>query len=250
MEKDTHLGSKTEVTGKFRRVHKLASTSLGIVAVAYLALLYFPQPLFAYTTIYKGFEVHSREPLDGGIEKVLDSAEERLKTSPIYDGTVRRPIYLTGGFGTYTLLSHKAYNSFANSVPFVNNIFINKTDVAGNRVTMNRTKNNSRSLSGVIAHEVTHLLIRKRYGTIAATLQPAWKNEGYCEYIARDTTIPIEEGLRLWRENPSDDTLYRTIKYHAMVKYLLEKEILTVDELFTKDLDEKVVAARALADVN
>ena len=212
-------------------------------------LLYFPQPLFAYSTKYETFDVYSREPIDSEIEKVLDRAETRLKTSPLYDAEVRRPIYLTNGFGMYALLSHKAYNSFGNSVPFITNVFINKTDIASDRVFMNRAKNNSRSLSGVIAHEITHIFIRQRYGTVTSMLQPAWKNEGYCEYIAGESTIPLDEGLRLWRENPSDDTGYRFTKYHAMVKYLLENDNMTVDELFTQNLNETQVAARTLANL-
>ncbi len=224
----------------------IASWSIGAVAIAYLLLLYFPQPLFAYSTKYEAFDVHSRESLDG-VEAVLDRAEARLKTSPLYDADTRRPIYLTNGFGMYALLSHKAYNSFGNSVPFITNVFINKSDIASDRVFMNRAKNNSRSLSGVIAHEMTHIFIRKRYGTLKSFLIPAWKNEGYCEYIAGESTIPLDEGMRLWRENPSDDTGYRYTKYHAMVKYLLETEHLTVDQLFTQDFDEKEVAAKTLA---
>jgi hypothetical protein len=76
----------------------------------------------------------------------------------------------------YAFLSHKACNSFANSVPFIDNIIINKTDLGQDRVIMNRASasgSNTRSLSGVIAHETVHLFIRKRYGTIAAALMPA-----------------------------------------------------------------------------
>jgi hypothetical protein len=215
-----------------------------MAAVGYLLLLMFPQPLFAYTVTYEHYTVHSREPIDPEIQSVLDSAETRLKRSPIYDADIDRSIYLTNGFKMYALLSHKAYKSFANSVPFINNVFLNKTDVPGDRVYMNREKNNSRSLSGVIAHETTHLFIRNRYGTVTASLMPAWKNEGYCEYIAGDSTISLAEGMRLWRENPADDTGYRYTKYHAMVKYLLEVEGLTVDELFTRNLDEKDIASK------
>jgi hypothetical protein len=124
---------------------------------------------------------------------------------------------------------------------------INKTDVAADRVMMNRDQRNLRSLSGVIAHEVTHLFIRERYGTLAASMMPIWKNEGYCEYIAGDTTMPFEEGIRLWRENPNDDAGYRYIKYEAMVRYLLEKEKVSVDELFIRSFDEKDVAAKTIA---
>jgi hypothetical protein len=232
---------------KGRRIYKISSATIAAIAFVYFLLLYFPQPLFAYSATYGNIAIHSREPIEPEIEKVLTAADERLRRVPFYNSDRARQIYLTNGFKMYALLSHKAYRSFANSVPFIDNIMINKTDVPADHVIMNREKNNSRSLSGVIAHEVTHLFIRERYGTIAAAMMPTWKNEGYCEYIAGDTTIPFEEGIRLWRENPNDDTGYRYIKYQAMVKYLLEKENIGVDDLFTKSFDEKEIVAKTFA---
>lgn len=242
-----NMPDQPKLSQKLFKIYRIAGGSLAVILFAYLLLLYFPQPLFAYSMKYEAFDVHSREPIGAGIADVLNRAEARLKTSPLYDAEVKRPIYLTNGFGMYALLSHKAYNSFGNSVPFITNVFINKADIASDRVFMNRAKNNSRSLSGVIAHEITHIFIRQRYGTLTSMLQPNWKNEGYCEYIAGESTIPLDEGLRLWRENPADDTGYRFTKYHAMVKYLLENEHLTVDQLFTQDIDEKEVAAKTFA---
>jgi hypothetical protein len=232
-----------------RCIYKWISTTAAAVAFAYLVLLYFPQPLFAYSAEYGNLNIHSREPLPPEMDKVVAGAQERLRRVPFYTADKSRQIYLTGGFKMYGLLSHKAYRSFANSLPFINNIIINKTDIAADRVFTDREKNNSRSLSGVIAHEVTHLFIRERYGAIAAAMMPAWKNEGYCEYIAQDTTIPFEEGLRLWRENPKDDTAYRYIKYQAMIQFLLEKEKVSVDDLFTNTFDETDIAAKTFANL-
>lgn len=232
---------------KLRRVYKIASISVAVIAVAYLFLLFFPQPLFAYSVKYEKFHVYSREPIGPEIEAVLNEAEERLQSSPIYDETVGRHIYLTNGYGMYAFLSHKAYASFANSVPFIENVFINKTDIAADRVYMNRAFSNSRSLSGVIAHEITHLFIQRRVGTLKAISMPTWKKEGYCEYIAGDSTIALEEGIRRWRENPWDDAGYRFIKYHLMVKYLLENENLSVEDLFERSFDENELTAKTFA---
>jgi len=232
---------------KFSILYKLTSVTLSTFGVAYLLLLYFPQPLFAYSTRHEVFQIYSRQPITPELGAVLDSAETRLKTSPLYDASATRYIYLTDSYGLYALLSHKAYKSFANSVPFIDNVFINKSDVAADRVFVNREFSNSRSLSGVIAHETVHLFIRQRYGTFKASSMPTWKNEGYCEYVAGDSTITVEEGIRRWRENRSDDMSYRYIKYHLMVKHLLENEGMSVDDLFTKSLDENAVAERTFA---
>jgi hypothetical protein len=233
--------------GRWKQVYKIGSLAAALISLGYLLLLAFPQTLFAYSAEHGKFHVYAREPMGEEIVHVLDKAEEKLRSSPIYDADVQRDIYLTGSHGMYALLSHKAYKSFANSVPYINNIFINKTDIAADRVILNREFNNTRSLSGVIAHETAHLFIRKRYGSISAALMPAWKNEGYCEYIAGDTTISSEEGIRRWRENPEDDTNYRYIKYQLMVQHLLEREGVTVDDLFNKRWDENALAERTFA---
>ena len=232
---------------KLRRVYKITSISAALIVVAYLLLLFFPQPLFAYSAKYGNFNIHSREPVGPEIETVLNEAEVRLRRSPIYDESVGRHLYLTNDYGMYAFLSHKAYASFANSVPFIENVFINRTDVAADRVYMNRAFSNSRSLSGVIAHEITHLFIQRRLGTLKSISTPIWKKEGYCEYIAGDSTITLEEGIRRWRENPSNDAGYRFIKYHLMVKYLLETENLSVDDLFRRSLDENEIAAKTFS---
>jgi len=79
---------------------------------------------------------------------------------------------------------------------------------------------------------------------VRGILMPAWKSEGYCEYVAGDSSLRFEEGAKLWKENPNDDSQYRYFKYHLMVKYLLETERLTVDEVFQRAFDEKELAAK------
>jgi len=232
---------------KMYRFYRLAGGVIGFLAVAYILLLSFPQVLFAHSTRHGTFTVYARKPLDAGLEAVLEKADEKLRASPLYDGSAERRVYLTDSFGMYALLSHKAYASFANSVPFIDNIIVNRSDLSADRVYIPRSWSNERSLSGVIAHETTHLFIRSRYGTLQASLMPAWKNEGYCEYIAGDSTITLDEGIKRWRENPADDTRYRSAKYNLMVKHLIEDENMSLDDMFTKPLDEKEVAARTFA---
>jgi hypothetical protein len=132
---------------KIRKVYKITTTICGVAAAAYLLLLTVPQVLFANSIDHGKFRVYSREPIQSEIASLLDVAESKLQTSPIYDSAVSRKIYLTNSQTVYTALSHKAYNSFANSVPFINNIFINKTDIPADRVFVERDYNNSRSLT-------------------------------------------------------------------------------------------------------
>ena len=230
---------------KQNRAYKIFRYTLTGIFAAYFFTLVFPQYLFAHEVSHKNFKVYARQPLDENIDKVLDSAKARLVKSPIYDENVGRKVFLSDSHNFYAFLSNKAFRSFANSNPVLDNIFVNKADAAKDLVFLNRAERNQRSLSGVIAHEVTHLSIREKFGVTRTVFSiPTWKNEGYCEYIAGDTTITFEKGLQLWMENPNDDSKYAYFKYHQMVKYLLDVEKISVEELFNRDFDEKELEAK------
>ena len=81
-------------------------------------------------------------------------------------------------------------------------------------------------------------------------MMPAWKKEGYCEYIAGGSTLDYDTGVRLWKANPNDGTGYLYFKYYMLVKYLLETEKLTVEELFTRDIDLATLEAKFSAVFN
>jgi hypothetical protein len=229
------------------KAYRILRYSLMGVLAAYFLTICFPQYLFAHEVSYQKFQVYSRQPFDERIYKVLDDAEARLSKSSIYDREINRRVFLTNSHGMYLFLSNKAFRSFANSVPFINNILINKSDVADDLVFLNRPVHNKRSLSGVIAHEVAHLFIRKKVGTVRSSLMPTWKNEGYCEYIAGDSTITYQEGVKLWKANPTDDLNYRYFKYHMMVKYLIEREKLSIEDVFNRDFDIKDLEAKVFS---
>ncbi|HSK72445.1 MAG TPA: hypothetical protein VK892_12150 [Pyrinomonadaceae bacterium] len=229
------------------KTYQIFRYSLLTIVGAYFLTICFPQYLFAHEVAHKNFKIYSREPMGENIYKILDDAETRLSKSTIYDAEISRRVFLTNSHGFYTFLSNKAFRSFANSVPLINNILVNKSDTANDLVYLNRPQNNKRSLSGVIAHEVTHLFIRKKLGNLSGFTLPTWKNEGYCEYIAGDTTITFEEGVKLWKENPNDDSKYRYFKYHLRIKYLLETEKLTIDDVFNQDFDERDLDAKVFS---
>jgi hypothetical protein len=103
-----------------------------------------------------------------------------------------------------------------------------------------------RTLSGTIAHEATHILIRRKYGLLKSLLFPRWKTEGYCEYVGGGSNLSHEVGMKRWRENPNDDSTYDYFKYYMMVSYLLDVEKVSVGDLFdgsydTRDLESKVL---------
>ena len=220
------------------------------LAAAYVLLLCFPQVLFAHQVTYKNFTVYSRQPLDQNVYAMLDKVEARLATSEINNTQVRPKIFLTNSQRLYSLLSvYIGANSFGKGFGVLptNNVFINEADVPKDLVYRHAPAFNQRSLSEVVAHEVTHLLVREKFGYVKNITTPAWKKEGYAEYVSGGTTLDYATGANMWKANPQNDRGYQYFKYYLMVKYLLDHDRLTVDELFTRDINRAGLEAKVLA---
>jgi hypothetical protein len=231
------------------RVYRAARYAFFSIVLAYVLLLVFPQVLFGHQVSSGNLTVYSREPLDQNMNTVLDRVQQRLAASPINNPDVKPKIFLTNSFRFYSTLSlYIGGNSFGKGFAALNtnNIFINKSDIANDLVFRATRDYNERSLSGVIAHEVTHLLIRKKYGYWRNLTMPAWKKEGYAEYIAGSSTLDYEAGVRMWKANPRNDAGYQYFKYYMLVKYLLEHDKVSVDDLFNRDFDTQVLAEHVL----
>ena len=231
------------------KAYRIARYLVVSATVAYVLLLSFPQVLFAHEISYRNLEVYSREPLDQNIYAVLDKVESRLATSEINNQEIRPKIFITNSHGFYAFISLSlGGNSFGKGFPVLptNNIFINKSDLAKDLVFRRAVANNERSLSGVIAHETTHLLVRKKFGYWRNLTMPVWKKEGYAEYVAGGSTLPFETGVKMWKENPKDGTGYQYFKYYMLVKYLLEHDNLSVEDLFNRDFDVQLLEERVL----
>lgn len=103
-----------------------------------------------------------------------------------------------------------------------------------------------RSFSSVAAHEITHGLIRHRLGLLRGIRLPSWVAEGYCDFVARESSFPEAEGLRLFASGQSHPSMsYRYFTYRQMVRYLVEDEHLTFSEVVARANDSAAVAAEA-----
>ena len=232
------------------KAYKIVRSVFLLTAAAFVFLLVYPQILFAHEVRYKNFTVYSRQPLDQSIYTVLDKVDAQLSASPINDTTVEPKIFLTNSQKLYSLLSlYIGWNSFGRGYPLLptNNVFINEADVSRDLVFRKAATGSQRSLSGVISHEITHLHIRRKFGYLRNFTMPSWKKEGYAEYVAGGSTLDYESGVKLWKANPNDGTGYRYFKYYLTVKYLLETDKVTVEDLFNRDIDQEHSEAKVFS---
>ena len=50
-----------------------------------------------------------------------------------------------------------------------------------------------RSLSYFIAHEIAHTMVADQVGSFAYVRLPDWKNEGYCDYVAKGGAFSFDD---------------------------------------------------------
>lgn len=214
------------------------------VALAYAGLLAFPGVLFAHYHERGAYRVWSDEPIDPSIAAVLDAAEARLARSPLYDPGMVHRLYICNSPLRMRLLA-RGTGAFGVTYALRHNTILNRAEVPADRIFRGTPERNRRPLSSVIAHERVHALLLSHYGPLTYHRLPMWKNEGYCEYVAGGPSFDPDEGRRLIREGRgSTAPSFRYLQAYFMVKYLLDVEHRTVDDLISGRFDEAELKAK------
>ncbi|AGA25562.1 hypothetical protein Sinac_1166 [Singulisphaera acidiphila DSM 18658] len=210
------------------------------LACGYLGILAFPDLLFARQMTHGNFRVASDAPIDPGLTRVLDRATIKLGTSSINEPAMIHRIYLCKSWWRKALLAPTNLGAYGITRGFFEyTVLLGEIDVDADRIVRDPPRLVGRSLSGVIAHERTHALIDGRLGLWASMRCPSWKKEGYCDYVAGDTTFPIPEAIRLIRAGQeSHEPAFRYARSYLLVKYLIEIEKWSVAALMDAKVEE------------
>ena len=153
---------------------------------------------FPYAARIGDTQVHADMPIEATrLRRILADADRRVAASGIADPRVARTLYLTDGGWRWKLLAPTMRNAFAVTRPVSSGIVLNASDIAADRMLRDPALPGSRTLSGTIAHETTHLLVNHRYGPIRARLFPAWKVEGYCDHVAQESSLSDTQAAQL-----------------------------------------------------
>lgn len=142
--------------------------------------------------------VRSVEPITPAIRAAVIEADRRVALSP--SGAYRAPdqsIFLTGGGWRWLWLAGTAQGGFGLTRAVNEAIVLNRTDAATARMRNGAAIGGERELAGVIAHEMTHGSLRARFGFTADVVYPAELREGYCDYVAQESSLSDAEALQL-----------------------------------------------------
>lgn len=95
-----------------RRIARVLAFALAL-ALAYLALLVFPDPLFAHVRRGRFLVMHADRPIPEAAERVIADAEERIARAAIFTPGVEHHVYVCQSAWRWRLLSTNAFGSGA-----------------------------------------------------------------------------------------------------------------------------------------
>jgi hypothetical protein len=236
------------------KISILASVAVVLVALAVLA---FPKPLFAHRHVERNFEVWSDQPIGAEISQVLNDAERRLRTSPLYDSSLPVRIFICNADWRLRLYSQRLSARLGGVADtwLTHNVYLRRADIAGNRLVSpsggDVTDAAVRPLSYFIAHEVSHILVARRYGRLVGLSMPTWLMEGYADYVGKGGDFDVQENLALLqagdaRLDPALSGLYR--RHHLAVALLVDRHKMPLERLFNAPPDEEAVLRDILID--
>lgn len=218
--------------------------ALQILGVLYLGLQAFPQVLFAHSVTAAGITVYARAPLPPETAACLTRAAALTQQSELAVPGRRERAFVCDSPWLYLLWSPTSAQSFACSVPLTDNVFIADADFAHDTARSSAPAYNVRTLSTVVAHEITHGLIRHRLGWWRGIRLPSWVAEGYCDYVAREGSFPDARGQQLLAAGQSDPSAsFRYYKDRQMMRYLKEIRGLSFEQIVARADDPTAVEA-------
>ena len=223
-----------------KKTKKIFNWLLGAISFSYFLAIVFPSFLFANKLEYKSFSVHyhSNDINREELRLIIDKSENLLKGTELFK-TIKQDIFICNSFNEFTFFALLSRKAFAVNYPVFQNIFLSKSFASENYILRNGKENNKRTLSGVIAHETVHSLLENKLGMLKYKLLPSWKNEGYCDFIAKESSFNEKKGLRdiCNDKDNSESTSFKYFKYRKITQYLFEERKITLEKFLNDDFE-------------
>jgi hypothetical protein len=215
--------------------HRLLLALVG-ASTLYLALLAYPQPLFAHELTSAGITVHATQPIPEAMQATLERVRARLDRSPLRTHTRDVHVFICHTPWLFGLFARQNYRVGGVADWLVGqHVFLRESDMENDRLISpsGQPVAAERPLSYFIAHELMHIANVRAVGRWRYARMAQWIDDGYADYIARD--IDLEGSLQKMKEgarelDPRRSGLY--LRYQLMVALLLDKQKISLDKLF------------------
>lgn len=193
---------------------------------------------YKYKIRYLNFIVYSHSPLKKGIYPILNDAETRMMRSKLYYPYLEQNIFMCNSYTEFALLCPFERSSFACNNPISKNIILCPSDITSNKIERNGKGNSTRTLSGTISHETTHTLVRMYLGLWKYLFISRWKNEGYCDYIADESSYSYDKGMEEFCLIQNDNSpSFEYFKFRLYIKFLIEDRKLSIKRILNTNFN-------------
>ncbi|RZJ90102.1 MAG: hypothetical protein EOO60_09320 [Hymenobacter sp.] len=233
----------------------------GVLLLNLFALLLNPGVLYAHQTTTRQYTIYHNQPLDPVLVQRVAQARHLDQASEMFAKNLRLEICLNDGSWYPRLVQTVWSPAFAWS--FHNKVVLNgEVNAIANRLTF---RTYTLNLTALLAHEMTHCYQFHHQGLWRSNplaRYPAWKWEGYAEYIARhpgslqalrenlsclqqaEQAEPTRWDLRL---ADSSSTSREYFTYFVLTEYCLDVKHLTFQQLLQDTTSQEVTRQQLLA---
>lgn len=227
------------------------------MGIAVLIICY-PQYYYFNDKIeYKNFQVYYDKKIPDQIYAILDAVDEAIQKSDCYNPKLSFKIFLRSDANKYGILPFQFPDKGSGwAIPIIKNVFLYKADCATN--TSYNHVGHTRTLSSVLAHELTHILVENKWffkskkaffdNDSLSEFGLLWKEEGYAEYIAGGPSIKFDDGLKILNNEVALEYAPHVeyFKYWFAVRDLLLKKHMNFEDILNAKLKLDDVLNEAL----
>lgn len=231
------------------RLRTFLKRGLLAAVLVYGAVVFFPQLAFAHVVEYENFRVYTTQPVgsEEALSTVLDDVNARLAAVGMDDAAVGHRIFLTPDRRWFRFFSPASPHAFAINRSFVHNVIVNTSDIEANAVRTDAERHGERTLSGVLAHELTHTLLAHRFGQVRMLQGDNMRQEGYCDYVAQETSFDTARGMELLRDGARElSASFAYFRWSVAVEHLVEVEGASLEDVLFGEWDIEEVLDRAV----
>jgi hypothetical protein len=170
--------------------------------------VFVPQALaFPYHAQSHGSSFWSERPIpQPELDAVAGRGQALVAQSPLAKGREPRHVFLTQGGWRWKWLVLANRSAFGITRPIAEAVILNRNDLAKDEVLNGAAIGGRRTLSGAIAHETCHGMLRRHFGLSVAS-KPTWLTEGYCDHVAQESSLTAADAARLETTQPGHPAL-------------------------------------------
>jgi hypothetical protein len=215
-----------------------------------LGIVLNPMVSYANNTHYKNFSIYHHEALDPAFLVALDQSQVLLETSEYYDPNLTLDVCLHDGSVYPSVI--KAIRGEAFAWGFYDKVVLQGTlSCKDNYLALNGYQWN---LVQLLAHEMTHCLqfhqLGLKHSNPVANI-PAWKWEGYPEYVARQNSqqqslanniVRLQQTPQnTWAVSFEDGSIAPRAyyEYWLLVQYCMDVKNMTYQQLLADQTSEQ-----------